>query len=179
MAELHSNLYYKHGDAEVMRMLDALFREVTGDEQRFTEICRSLNPERGEELAQGMFDLVDDVDCDLSAESLSRIAGYSVLHFVHGSAGDEIVGSIVGFLYRLVPGIHAQAWGCGDDDPWEFWFKYQDGEVVREDDEPFMGDDDEEIRDTIYKWWHEGMPEEIREGFLNQENEECEECEAD
>lgn len=174
MAELHSNLYYKHGDAEVMRKLDALFLEAQGDEQRIKEICKSLAPEDGEYLAQEIIDAVDDVECDLGAESLSKIAGYSLLHFVHGSAGDDIVGSIVDFLYQLVPDIHAQAWGCGDDDPWEFWFKYENGEVLREDDEPFMGDDDEEIKSTIYAWWHKDMPKEIREGFLNEEQEECE-----
>lgn len=172
MAELHSNLYYKHADSGVMQQLDTLFKKIEGDEQRFRALCLELNPGQGEELAQKLLDVVDNLEWDLHAESLSRVAGYSVLHFVHGSAGDDIVGSVVAFLYRLLPDIHAQAWGCGDDDPWEYWFKYEDGELVREDDEPFMGEDDE-IQATIYAWWHKDMPKEIKEGFLNEEYEDC------
>ena len=51
-----------------------------------------------------------------------------------------------------------------------FFFKFEDDKLVREDDEPFNDpDEDEEIKTSIYAWWHAEMPEKIKEGFLNQE----------
>ena len=40
---------------------------------------------------------------------------------------------------------------------------------MREDDEPFNDpDQDQLIKAEIYTWWHENMPNEIKEGFLNE-----------
>ena len=80
-------------------------------------------------------------------------------------------------LYHLCPGIQAQAWGMGDDDPWEFWLKHEDGHLVRHDAEPFDGYD-ARIRSTIYRWWHDGLPDVIREGMLNDSDEEDEDQEV-
>jgi len=174
MAELHSNIYFKHEDSNVMSLLDSLFFESEGIEEKISTICRDLNPSDGYSLSQKLISFVDEPKYDLSAESLVKTEGYSVCHFVHGSSGDEIVGKIVEFLYAISPGIHAQAWGCGDDDPWEYWFKFENGALKREDDEPIMDEDDdedgedEEIKNTIYAWWHDSMPNSIQEGFLNE-----------
>ena len=168
--ELHSNVYYKHADINTMVKLDRLFKEHRGDREKFISFAVELNPEDGQALAEDITDIVDQIDFDLGPESIHSTAGYSVAHFVHGSAGDEFIEAILLFLKALVPEIHAQAWGCGDDDPWEFWFKFEDDELVREDDEPFNDpDEDEEIKTSIYAWWHAEMPEKIKEGFLNQE----------
>ena len=81
-----------------------------------------------------------------------------------------LIENILLFLKGLLPNIHAQAWGCGDDDPWEFWFKFEGDELIREDDEPLNDpDEDEEIKASIYAWWHQDLPPEIKEGFLNEE----------
>ncbi len=171
MAELHSNIYYQHDNPATMQALDTLFLETRGDEAQIRSIAASLNPQDGAALAQDLIDIVDTPEHDLGAESIRCLAGYSVAHFVHGSAGDEFVEAIVGFLHRLVPGLHVQAWGCGDDDPWEFWFKVEGDEILRQDDEPYSDpEQDEQIRTEIYPWWHAGMPEEIKEGFLNDED---------
>ena len=37
--ELHSNLYYKHSQINVMRQLDMLFKEHQGREQAFIKFC--------------------------------------------------------------------------------------------------------------------------------------------
>ena len=34
--EMHSNLYYKHPDAQIMSKLDQLFQEHRGDTSQFT-----------------------------------------------------------------------------------------------------------------------------------------------
>lgn len=166
--ELHSNLYYTHPDASIMDKLDALFTQHRGNDSVFLQAAATINVDEGAALAQDLMDQVDSVEFDLGPESVSRTAGYSVAHFVHGSAGDEFIEAILLFLKSLLPEIHAQAWGCGDDDPWEFWFKFEGNELIREDDEPFNDpDEDEDIKASIYLWWHQDMPAEIREGFLN------------
>ena len=169
--ELHSNVYYKHADLNIIVMIDRLFKEHQGDRDKFISFAVELNPEDGQTLAEDITDTVDQIDFDLGPESIHSTAGYSVAHFVHGSAGDEFIEAILLFLKALVPDIHAQAWGCGDDDPWEFWFKFEGDELIREDDEPFNDpDEDTEIKASIYAWWHAEMPKKIKEGFLNQED---------
>lgn len=166
--ELHSNLYYTHSDPTVMNALDKLFQEHQGNADHFKQLAITLNATQGAELAQDLMDQVDQVEYDLRPESLYRHAGYSIAHFVHGSSGDEFMEAILIFLKALISDIHAQAWGCGDDDPWEFWFKFEDNELIRQDDEPLNDpDEDQDIQSTIYAWWHEKMPPEIKEGFLN------------
>ncbi|MDH5180564.1 MAG: hypothetical protein OEZ39_15660 [Gammaproteobacteria bacterium] len=168
MAEINSDIYYKHNDPQVMKKLDDFFTEGRGDEDALIDMALVLNPTKGESVAQILIDTVDDPEYDLSVESLDHTGGYSVAHFVHGSSGDEIVEAIVEFLNLLIPDINAQAWGCGDDDPWEFWIKYENGKIVRKDDAPFE-EEDEDIKNTIYKWWHIGMPESITAGLLNED----------
>jgi NAD-dependent DNA ligase len=171
MAELHSNIYYKHIDPDVMEKLNSIFYECNGNEEKIIEISLSLNARNGKELAQNLIESVDEPKYDLDAESLEKVEGYSIAHFVHGSIGDEVVESIVHFLNLLVPNTHVQAWGCGDDDPWEYWIKYDNDKLIRKDDEPLNDDDeDEEIKNTIYEWWHESMPSSVKEGFLNEIN---------
>jgi hypothetical protein len=168
--ELHSNIYYRHPNLHIIEKLDRLFKDHHGDQDKFIAAAIELNPEQGQEFAEDLLDTIDNVEFDLGPESISTIDNYSVAHFVHGSSGDEFIEAIVLFLKSLLPEIDVRAWGCGDDDPWEFWFKFEGDELVREDDEPFNDpEDDEEIKSSIYTWWHQGLPEKIKEGFLNQE----------
>ena len=168
--EMHSNLYYKHPDSKVMAELDHLFKQHQGDKDKFIAAAITLNPEHGQELASDLLDSVDNVEFDLGPETIQSIEGFSIAHFVHGSSGDEFIEAILLFLKALLADIHAQAWGCGDDDPWEFWYRFEGDELVREDDEPSNDpEEDEEIKASIYTWWHAGLPEKIKEGFLNQE----------
>ncbi|ATZ63408.1 hypothetical protein [Acinetobacter bereziniae] len=168
--ELHSNIYYKHPNPNLMLKLDELFKAHRGDQDKFMTSAVEINPEMGYELAEDLLNTVDNVEFDLGPESIYAVDGYSIAHFVHGSSGDEFVEAIVLFLKSLLDEIDVRAWGCGDDDPWEFWFKFEEDELIREDDEPFNDpEEDEEIKSSIYTWWHAGLPEKIKEGFLNQE----------
>ncbi|MBP2543528.1 hypothetical protein [Acinetobacter guillouiae] len=167
--ELHSNLYYTHPNTEIMQKLGRLFQEHRGEQDKFIAVAVELNSQLGQELAEDLLNTVDNIEFDLGPESLHTIAGYSVAHFVHGSSGDEFIEAILLFLKALLPEIHTLAWGCGDDDPWEFWFKFEGDELIREDDEPFNDpEQDDEIKSSIYTWWHTGLPEKIKEGFLKQ-----------
>lgn len=167
--ELHSNLYYTHPNTEIMQKLGRLFQAHRGEQDKFIAVAVELNSQLGQELAEDLLNTVDNIEFDLGPETLHTIAGYSVAHFVHGSSGDEFIEAILLFLKALLPEIHTLAWGCGDDDPWEFWFKFEGDELIREDDEPFNDpEQDDEIKSSIYTWWHTGLPEKIKEGFLNQ-----------
>ncbi|MFW1799248.1 hypothetical protein ACG9YX_04305 [Acinetobacter nematophilus] len=167
--ELHSNLYYTHSSPQIRLKIDALFQQHRGDQDKFIASAITLNPELGQELAADLLNTVDNIEFDLGPESIHAVDDYSIAHFVHGSSGDEFIEAIVLFLKSLLPEIDVRAWGCGDDDPWEFWFKFEQDELIREDDEPFNDpEEDQEIQSSIYTWWHEGLPEKIKEGFLNQ-----------
>lgn len=171
MSELHSNIYFKHPEADVMKRIKSFFMDCNGDEDKLTSIAASINEKDGAQLAYDLITSVGEPEHNLDAESIQMTVGYSVAHFVHGGNGDDIVEDIIEFLYALSPGIHAQAWGYGDDDPWEFWFKHENGNIVRKDDEPLTDEEEhEEIRNSIYAWWHETMPESLNEGILNNEN---------
>lgn len=167
--ELSTRIYYHHPDQNVMAQLKALFTEVQGDEARFIQIAQTLHPKHGADLAQDLIDSIDSLEYDAGAETLHQIGNFHVCSFTHGSEGDEWLSLILLFLKNLLPDIQALGWGCGDDDPWEFWFKFDGNELIRQDDEPFNDpDEDKEIKERIYIWWHAGLPEEIKVGFLNQ-----------
>ncbi|MES9901483.1 MAG: BRCT domain-containing protein [Sedimenticola sp.] len=181
MAELHINLYFKHDNNDIHNLLFQFF--ATSDlnssqrisdreekELKWSAIVKQLNPERGQNLLKQLLkDFKDDFCSDeLGSESIHEDSGYWVAHLVYGTCGDDITGRLVKFLYDLCPGVHSQAWGCGDDDPWEFWFKTDEiGNIVHKEDEPGIEAVD------IYSWWHASMPESIKEGFMNEEGYVC------
>lgn len=178
MAELHSNLYFKHPSTDIHKQLVDLFRlfdlnsnkPTRGSPEDFIQACQKINLANGVEIAKSFLDRFEGCfDSDFGSESISSQAGYSVSHWVNGSNGDDIQRQLIAFLYELCPEIHAQSWGCGDDDPWEFWFLWRDDMVMRFDNCPFE-DDDTKSLGTIYRLWHEKMPKEIREGFLFDED---------
>lgn len=136
MGEINSKIYFRHDNTEIMSLLDSLLHEANGGLDRLKSCCVKLNSEKGIVLLESLLRTAGDPEIDLSTESLKKEAGYSICHFVHGTGGDEIIGEIVAFLYRLCPEVHAQAWGYGDEDPWEFWFKFEGGLLQRKDDEP-------------------------------------------
>jgi|GEM_PF-598973 len=183
MAELHSNIYFKHPKQAVHNQLLVLFSlgdinsriHISDTEKfrlRFLQLAKQINPDQGQEIATALLQDFDQKYGEtFSCESIWEDSGYCISHWVNGSQGQYIAGRMVKFLYQLCPDIHAQAWGCGDDDPWEYWYKFEDGHVITHEDEPDM-DDDSYIENTIYRWWHESMPDSIREGILNERDEE-------
>ena len=171
--EISSHIYYRHPNSDIHALFDQLFSNVNGNEADFLALSTSISPQTGADIAQTLIESVDSVIHDLGAETIEHQAGYSIAHFCHGSDGNDLVEIIVQFIQDLSPDIHVQAWASGDDDPWEFWLKFENGKLIRQDDEPLDDpDEDEIIYETIYTWWHKDMPSEIKEGFLNDEHEE-------
>ena len=175
MAEIYVNVYFQHQDWETHKKLVQLFElgdPNNDDEAReaFIGIATEVNPEKGEGIAKAFLTDIDSKIHEMFGfEDVENIAGYCCAGGTHGGGGDRFAARCVKLLYHLSPGIDARAWGMGDDDPWEFWFKHEDGHLVRHDAEPFDGYD-ARIRSTIYRWWHEGLPAEIKEGMLNDDD---------
>ncbi len=175
MSELHSDLYVKHQDARIHQLLHDFFAasdmnsefEISDwdeKQEHLGKIVKELNPEQGEAL---LAELLENEVEEYWSESISEVDGFWVVHMVNGGDGMYLVGQFVTFLNQLVPSVQAQAWGCGDDDPWEFWLKYENGELVEKEDQPFEDpEEDEEIKNTIYAWWHKGLPATISVGLL-------------
>ncbi len=172
MAEIYVSVYFQHQDPETHGKLVQLFEtgDPNGDDasrQAFVDLATDINAEKGEGIARAfLHDLDGKIHEMFGFEEVTDIAGYCCAGGTHGGGGDRFAARCVKLLYHLCPGIQALAWGMGDDDPWEFWLKHEDGHLVRHDAEPFDGYD-ARIRSTIYRWWHEGLPDEIREGMLN------------
>jgi hypothetical protein len=172
MAELHSNLYFSHPDTAIHAQLKELFLSLDNGQHRAAQVAEKINPDNGEAVTQSLFqDLSERYPESIDPETLVDESGFWIAHLVSGGSGDHLCGRIVRYLHDLVPGIRVQAWGCGDDDPWEYWYKMDGDNLIRLDDEPYE-DDDARIFGTIYRWWHETMPENIREGFLHEDDEE-------
>jgi NAD-dependent DNA ligase len=181
MAEIHINLYFKHANQDIHELLHQFFaisdlnsslRIQNDDDRKFqwNKIVTSINPEKGQELLNQLLNDFEEkyFSGELSSESMREQSGYWVVHLVYGSDGDDITGRLVRFLYDLDSGVHSQAWGCGDDEPWEFWFKTDEGgEVVYKENEPGIEAED------IYSWWHKLMPDSIKEGLMNDEEYAC------
>lgn len=184
MAEIYVNVYFKHDDPDIHSKLVKLFEQEDADcdeasSQAFVDIASEINPELGEGIAKAfLHDLRDKTREMFGFEDISRLSGFCCAGGTRGGNGDKFASRCVKLLYHLCPGIQALAWGMGDDDPWEFWFKHVDDRLVRHDDEPFDGYDNR-IKGTIYRWWHEGLPATIKEGMLNDEDYDGEDDDCD
>ena len=168
--ELYTRIYYHHKDPHIMQTVDQLFTEVKGDEAKWIALATQLNAQHGAELAQDLIDQMDSLEYDAGAESLEHHAGYSIVSFTHGSSGDEWLELLLNLLRNLVQDITAQGYGTGDEDPWEFWMKFEGDELIRHDNEPFNDEEeDEHTKQTLYTWWHADLPDSIKVGYLNED----------
>ena len=178
MAELHTNLYFKHPNSDVQQHLVALFKTINDtpspDFDNLLSDLRSnasaITPDAGEMRVDALLQAVKEAygeTHDLVAESRYDIAGYHGMHFVHGSSGDDIMGGIVQFIGDIAPETDVRACLAGDDDPWEIFYRYENGRVVMKAYEPDYEEAEEEELPDVYQWWHAGLPQDIKDGFIN------------
>lgn len=179
MAELHTTLYVQHPQQNIHTALKNLFPSINDktEPQRDTFAAdlvaraAALNPGQGQALAEALCSAVGtewghaiDLMNELAAETRGSRHGWHWWHFVHGSRGDDIMGAIVAFVGTLCPGVDVRACLCGDDDPWEIFYRWENGALVQQYYEP---DYDETELPPVYLWWHEGLPDNIQEGFIH------------
>jgi hypothetical protein len=94
---------------------------------------------------------------------------YIVSDSVFGSSGEEAVYSALENVSSLKGVVDARAYICGDEDPWECFYRVIDGGIVAREHTPFEDDeiDLEEYKEGIYHWWHEGVIDGVKAGMLH------------
>ena len=168
--DLYINLYMTHENEEVLSFLTHALTGVEIGKENALTLAKKFSAD-GEPLVDELFKHQHvgrfNFDTDTDEED-----GYRVFHLVQGEWGDSSMVHFIDFLYRLIPGIHAQAWGYAEDDPWEFFIKFENDRAIKQEHVPWEDHQmDEDALEYIYKWWHEDMPDEIEAGLLSGEDE--------
>jgi len=174
MAELHCNVYAHHESPTTRQQLKVLFEALdANDAPAAIAAGECINEDQGAALTENFLASYETHYEDLTCESVWQHDEFMCMHLVQGSGGDYLTGRLVKYLGQLLQNGTVLAWGCGDDDPWEFWFKWHKGTVIRCDAQPFEdAADDHRSKQTLYRWWHEGLPEWLVEGYLNEDEDE-------
>lgn len=176
--ELSTNIFLHHQDKKAQQKLENLINSWAN-----TEICKQANfnehlfedakniaPSLAEGAVKRFFLALQEANFeprDLHTERTGHIADYYYFNYTHGSNGIEIVEAILQFLLDLAPALDIRAYLRGDDDPWERFYRCESGIVRSTDYEPsFEEAEDDELPDE-YQWWHEGLPTEIKAGFIH------------
>jgi hypothetical protein len=177
---IHANLYITHEDETVLASLaDSLAGEPM-DRAKTLAFARRFDPD-SEPLVDELFKprYVTEFDFDEADEE----HGYIVLHLELGEWGDSAMVHWIDFMYALIPGIQAQAWGYteeGEEGAWEFFIKFEDGRAIKQEHTPWEDAQmDADALEYIYTWWHEDMPDEIEAGLLSDEAEDQDEDDYD
>lgn len=176
--EIHTQLYITHDDRELLgKLVDALDGSALSEDAT-RELALEFNP-GAEKLVEELFSNQSVESFDFN-EGVDEEGEYCVLHLNQTDWGDTNMVHFIDFLYALIPGIHAQAWGYTEEDPWEFFIKYEDGRAIKQEHVPWEDEQmDENAIEYIYHWWHEDLPEEIEAGLLSVESDEHEDDEDD
>jgi hypothetical protein len=167
---IHTDLYITHDDETLLTELVEALEGTALDEEGAGSLANRWNP-KGAALVAQLFShqYVNSFDFENGAD---EEADYRVLHLHQGEWGDSNMVHLIDFLHALIPGIQAQAWGYTEDDPWEFFIKYEDGRAIKQEHVPWEDVQmDDNALEYIYKWWHEDLPDEIEVGLLSVEDE--------
>ena len=162
MAELLCRIYVKRPRAADAKLLSALFEGASVD--LFRRHAESVNPRDGAGLASKFVQHERILD-ELRAEDNRRIGSFSMWQFVLGRDGPSIVEATLPFLSQLLSGSDAWAYVRGDDDPTESWYRMEEGRLVVEEVDATNESARQEAIDSVYSWWHAGLPKSICEGY--------------
>ncbi|WP_455203905.1 hypothetical protein [Kaarinaea lacus] len=175
---INTELYIYHEDDELLSKLADALDGATLDKNSTADLAKEFSSD-GDELVEELFkyDQVSSFDFDAGVD---EVAGYFVLYLEQEDFGDVHMVHFIDFLYKLIPGIHAQAWGYTEEEPWEFFIKYEDGRAIKQEHVPWEDEKmDDNALEYIYSWWHEDLPEEIEAGLLNDEGDDEEDEDYD
>ena len=162
MAELLCRIYVRQPKAPDAKLLRTLFDGESANQ--FIEISEALNPDHGKKLAIAFLEQEERLE-ELQVERYRNIASFAVWQLILGLGGPSIVEETVTFLNELLSGSGAWAYLRGDDDPWEIWYKIENGQLILEEVDATAEESRKEVVDTIYAWWHSGLPRSICEGY--------------
>lgn len=161
---LHCRLYFRHDVPQKHKLLK-LWLESDIQEERLA-LATLINPERAPVLCEAFESgLIDSFYEQVFIDETEDVGGFWRSSLILDQGGDDVCAGLVNFINLL--GGRAQAWGWGGDDPREVWFKYANGRVIRYDHAPYLNETaDIHASQTLYCWWHETLPQGVREGFL-------------
>jgi hypothetical protein len=171
---IHTNLYITHENEELLvKLVDAL-NGAAVDKETACSIVKKFDLSRLS-LADELFKHKYVTRFDF-APGADEEHGYYILQLRHGEGGESGTVHFVEFLYALIPGIQALAWGYGEDEPWEYFIKYEKGRAIKQEHIPWEDRKmDQNAIEYIYHWWHEDLPDEIEAGLLNSEEDDYDE----
>ncbi|WNZ57889.1 hypothetical protein QT397_11300 [Microbulbifer sp. MKSA007] len=161
MAELPSNIYLKLPKSiEVQDFLSLLDSESESD---FVNAATILSPEHGLELAKKLLEQLSDF-FEVRPESFKKYGSVIGIRYVLGMQAEQILDELLLFYGQLVNPIDLRAYISGDDS-WEIFYRVEGGKLIKEH---CQADESEvtELIQTVYAWWHQGLPKSIFEGQL-------------
>ena len=176
------NLYVKSSSSiehHKLAALTAVINEFGGQEwsvirPKVEPIVQDISPKNAQQLLDELIANFDELGYGAEDFRLEPVGNSEYLEFttLFGSPGPELAPSIIGFFGGLSATIDARGYLVGDDDPWEMFIRFIDGEVAEQEYTPFENgeDDAEALKSGVYAWWHEGLPDNIQEGHLHDQS---------
>jgi len=174
---IHTNLYITHENEELLARLADTLNGAHVDRETAYSIAGEFNSDTTpvDELFKHKYITRFNFEPGADEEH-----GYYILQLRQGERGEAGMVHFIEFLHKLIPGIHALAWGYAEDEPWEFFIKYENGRAIKQEHIPWEDEDtDEKAIEYIYHWWHEDLPDEIEAGLLTADDDDHDEEEHD
>jgi hypothetical protein len=163
---IHTNLYISHENEELLAKLADALSGAAVDKEKAYSIVKDFDPSRlslADELFKHKY--VTRFEFEPGADEEH---GYHILQLRQREGGESSTVHFIEFLYALIPGIQALAWGYDEDESWEYFIKYENGRAIKQEHIPWEDRKmDQNAIEYIYHWWHEDLPDEIEAGLLN------------
>lgn len=171
---IRTNLYITHENQELLAKLSEALNGANVDKETAYTFAEEFNPNPAT-LVDKLFGY--NYTRGFNFESgADEEHGFYILQLLLEEGGENSMVHFIEFLYELIPGIHAQVWGYTEDDPWEYFIKYENGRAIKQEHIPWEDEQmDENALEYIYHWWHEDLPDEIEAGLLATEDDHEEE----
>lgn len=181
MAENYFSLYIKTNNEETKNQLHELvdaFGESYGKDMESIKSdlitkAITINSDKGEVLVNELTDYVEQYGHGAEDMSLdgkkSEINGFINFNMLFGSPGPEEAPYFVNFFSKLCDESDVRAYITSDEEPWENFIRCIDGKLIENEYNPYEDrkDDIETFESGVYQWWHDQLPDNIKEGILN------------
>ena len=175
MAQMNATVYVRAKDSATHRKVGDVIRTIAKEsssgweslQKALTRSVTKIDAKRADKLVR---QLRNDMPESFSWEGPGRYkcGGYWAIDLVFGSGGESCTRATVNFLGKLGKGVDARAFlGC---DEWEMFFRFVGSKAT---DRYYVPLEDRERdlkalkRGGTYAWWHNGLPDTVKAGVLN------------
>jgi hypothetical protein len=172
MSETSYKIFLKHDkkrlNSQIIKLIELAFALESGEnipnntdiENLLVKIKPSFENKQILELKNEL------IEISPTFSELSNDYGYLIIDGYLGAEQEDDMGAILYVFHSISPTIDARMHIRGDDEPWEMFYRIEDGIIAGEGFEPYNGLDEVAVRHGVYAWWHKDLPIEIAEGFL-------------